>query len=98
MFVVFGIVALLLGVWGRLRHWYYVQLREVYAAFAEHPELEIVRLVTNDDVELEVEQVYFIEKGHPENVYFTYGPDELERGEFRAELEKALREKRAAPK
>jgi hypothetical protein len=75
------------------RNFYYFQLQDVRAALAEHPEIDRVWFGTNDDVQLEVEQVYFSIKGQPDMTFYFDGIDYVGKREFRKRLERALMER-----
>jgi hypothetical protein len=77
-------------------HAYYVQLYDVREILAEDPEIDRVWLATNDDLELEVEQVFFSIKGQPDEAYYSGGIDTVDKREFRKRLEHALKERKPA--
>lgn len=60
---------------------------------AGFPEIDRVWFITNDDVQLEVEWVYFTVAGNPDEIYEAQGIDHRSKAAFRADLERALREK-----
>ncbi len=93
-FIVMTIVGVLSGVVVWVRGLYYVQVRQVRTALDDHPEIEKVWIGTNDDVTLEVEEVFFTLEGEVGAVYSCIGPDAGE-AKFRRSLERALRERRA---
>ena len=76
-----------------VRTFYYWQLHDVRAVLVEHPEIDRVWLETNDDVQLEVERVYFSIKGQPDLTFHSYGIDGVSKWEFRKRLERALNER-----
>jgi hypothetical protein len=73
---------------------YYWQLYDVRDVLAEHPEIDRVWLGTNNDVDLEVEQVFFSLKGQPDLTYDSHRIDGQDKREFRKSLERALEERR----
>jgi hypothetical protein len=93
LFVAVTVVALQLGTILWLNHQYYRQLHEVRAVLTEHPEIDRIWLGTNDDVELEVEQVYFSIQGEPGLTFYSHGIDTASKDEFRSDLERALKER-----
>lgn len=74
-------------------HAYYWQLYDVRDVLAEHPEIDKVWLGTNNDVFLEVEQVYFSIRGQPDLTYDAHRIDGQGKREFRKRLERALKER-----
>jgi hypothetical protein len=93
LFVLVTLFALFGGCIGWLRHAYYVQLRDVKAVLAEFPEIDRVWLGTNDDVQLEVELVYFSLKNQPGLILLSQGIDGATKPEFRRRLQEALQER-----
>ena len=93
MLVAVTIVALQLGAILWLNHQYHRQLRDVRSVLAEHPEIDRVWLGTNDDVELEVEQVFFSTQGQPGLTFYSHGIDKVSKDDFRRRLERALKER-----
>ena len=75
-------------------HAYYWQLYDVRDVLAEHPEIDKVWLSTNNDVDLEVEQVYFSIQGQPDVTYDAHRVDGQDRREFRKHLERAVQERK----
>jgi hypothetical protein len=61
---------------------------------AEYPEIDRVWLMTNDDVELEVEAVYISVVGQPGLTFGFGGIDGASKSEIREHLDRALLEKR----
>jgi hypothetical protein len=94
LFLCVTATAIICAAVGSIRGCYYVQLRAVDGVLSEYPEIDRVWLITNDDVELEVEQVYFSTDAEPELIYRSDGIDTVSTLEFRTRLERALREKR----
>ena len=94
LFVIVTLVALIAGVVGWIRNLYFVQLRTVNSALAEYPEIDKVWLCTNDDVTLEVEQLYFSTIDQPELTFGIEGIDGASRSEISKRLQDALQEKR----
>ena len=94
LFLYVTVTAMFCAAIGSIRGCYYVQLRAVDAVLSEHPEIDRVWLSTNDDVELEVEEVYFSIVSEPGSIYRSDGIDTVSKAEFRTRLERALREKR----
>jgi hypothetical protein len=93
MFVVVTIFALLAGGIGWLRYAYYVQVRKTKAVLAEFPQIDRVWFVTNDDVHLEVEIVYFSVTDQPGLILESLGIDHASKALFRQRLQEALRER-----
>ena len=93
LFVVVMLIAVPLGIWGTWRNFHYQQLNAVNDVLAEHPEIQNVSLVVNDDVQLEVEGVYFSVRGQPDVTYFAWGIDKVSKDEFRARLTHAIVQK-----
>jgi hypothetical protein len=98
LFFVMAAVALVCGGYKWLREQYYVEARTVNAVLAEHPEIDRVWFSTNDDVTLEVEQVYFSLRDQPGLTFCADGIDGVSETEFRQQLERALREQRPVPR
>jgi hypothetical protein len=94
LFIVMTFVAVIGGVTLLVRSFYYVQLRRVNTVLAEHPEICMVWLCTNDDVTLEIEEMYFSTVDQPEVTFGIDGIDGASKSEIRRRLEDALREKR----
>lgn len=63
------------------------------AVLADFPEIDRVWFTTNDDLQLEVEWVYFTVANNPTEVYVAQGVDHRGKAAFRADLERALTEK-----
>ena len=82
-------------VWLNNNYGYYSQVRTVNAALAKHPEIDKVWLSTNDDVRLEVEQLYFSVAGEPRVTYRIDGIDGASKSEIGEKLERALLEKQS---
>jgi hypothetical protein len=93
LFIATTVIALQFGAILWLNHRYLWQLREVRAVLAEHPEIERMWLLTNDDIELEVEQVYFSIQGQPGVTFYSLGIDTQSKDEFRRSLAGALKER-----
>jgi hypothetical protein len=94
LFVIVTIVALIGGFVGWFRHLHYVQIRKLNAVLAEYPQIDKVWLITNDDVTLEVEQVYFSIAGEPGLIFKCGGIDHVGPLVFKNRLEAALRRMR----
>ena len=90
LFIITAIVAGFSYAVNWCNHAYYWQLNDVRDVLAEHPEIDRVWLETNNDVDLEVEQVYFSIKGQPDLTYDAHRIDGQDRREFRKHLERAL--------
>jgi hypothetical protein len=73
---------------------YYVQVRRVNAALSNYPEIDRVWFCTNDDVTLEVEQLYFSTVSEPHHIFMIDGIDGVSVYEIRRRLDRALRERR----
>lgn len=73
---------------------YYVQLRTVESVIAEFPEIDRVWLSTNDDVTLEVEELWFSTFNQPRAVFEIHGIDGASKSEIRTRLRQALLERR----
>jgi hypothetical protein len=93
MLVAVTLVALQLGTILLLNDQYYRQLRDVRSVLADHPEIDRIWLGTNDDVEIEVEQVFFSIQGQPGTTFYSHGIDTVSKDEFRRGLERALKER-----
>ena len=93
LFVTVTVVALQLTAIVWLNHRYHRQLRDVRSVVAEHPEIDSMWLGTNDDVELEVEQVFFSVQGEPGLTFYSHGIDKKSKEQFRRRLERALTER-----
>jgi hypothetical protein len=89
--LVLGSIVFLANLWHSL---YYVQVGTVRSALAEHPEIENVWVCTNDDVELEVEALFFTIAGRPGEVLGIGGIDGASKSKILEELHRALREDR----
>lgn len=98
LFFVMVAAALVGGSYVWLREQYYVEVRTVNAVLAEHPEIDRVWFSTNDDVTLEVEQVYFSLRDQPGLTYCADGIDGVSEAAFRQQLERALREQQPVPR
>jgi len=94
LFVFVTLIALIAGVIGWVRNLYYVQLRAVNSVLAEYPQIDKVWLCTNDDVTLEVEQLYFSTVDQPELTFGIDGIDGASKSEIRKRLQHALQERR----
>jgi hypothetical protein len=94
MFVIVTLAAMICGLIAWLRGQHYVQLRTVNSVLAEYPEIGNVWLITNDDVTLEVEHLYFSTIDQPGVTYGIYGIDGASKSEIRKRLDDALRERR----
>jgi hypothetical protein len=70
------------------------QLNDVRDVLADYPEIDRVWLGTNEDVQTEVEQVYFTIKGQPHVTFHSGGIDTVSKHEFRKRLVRALKQKR----
>jgi hypothetical protein len=73
---------------------YYVQVRRVNAALSNYPEIDRVWFCTNDDVTLEVEQLYFSTVSEPQHIFMIDRIDGVSVFEIRRRLDRALRERR----
>jgi hypothetical protein len=100
LFVAVAVIAFALGgvVWlfNLYESFYYEQVSTVRTALAEHPEIETVWVLTNDDVQFEMEQLFFTVAGKPGVILGTSGVDGATKVEILAELDRALREQRPA--
>jgi hypothetical protein len=94
LFVVMTIVAIPCGIVAWVRSLYYVQVRTLDSVLADFPEIGRVWLSTNDDVTLEVEQVYFSIVNQPELTYGIEETDGASKSEICTLLERALQERR----
>lgn len=88
------IAAIVVGFISWVRNLYYVQVRTVTAVLAEYPEIDRVWIGTNDDVSLEVQELYFSVVGEPNLSFGVYGIDGASKSTIRQKLDDALREKR----
>jgi hypothetical protein len=94
-FVVTTIVALITAAIGGLQRFHDVQVRRVRAVLAEYSQIDRVWVSTNDDVELEIEAIYFTVRGNnPDATYAIDGCDGASKAELRELLDRALRERR----
>ena len=94
LFAITTVAAVVFAALASLRGCYYVQLRAVDAVLAEYPEIDRVWLSTNDDVTLEVEEVFFTTVSDPNTIYRCRGIDGASKSELRTGLQRALREQR----
>jgi hypothetical protein len=95
LFIVTTLVALVGGaVIVGVRRFHYGQVNEVRAVLDDYPEIERVWIGTNDDVQLEVEEVFFTVENQPGAIFQSGGIDWVGETEFRRRLEEALRERR----
>ncbi len=94
LLVIVAVVALSCGFIAWLRGQYYVQLRTVNSVLAQYPEIGNVWLVRNDDVTLEVEELFFSTVDQPGVTYRIDGIDGASKSEIRRRLEDAMRERR----
>jgi hypothetical protein len=90
-FVGVVIGALLVGA----RWFYYVQVYAVREVLDVYPAIDRVWIGTNDDVQLEVEAVFFTVRDRPGVVFRSGGIDYVGEAEFRLRLDQALRERKA---
>jgi hypothetical protein len=82
------------GITGVARLHHYQQVRRVRAVLAEYPQVDRVWIGTNDDVQLEVEEVYFTVDDQSGAIFRSGGIDYVGEAEFRRRVEQALRERR----
>jgi hypothetical protein len=101
LFIAVAIVAVICVCAARISNFlfplYYIQVRTVKSALVEHPEIEKVWVSTNDDVTLEIEELYFSIASAPEVIYEIDGIDGASRSKILARLERALQERHPAP-
>jgi hypothetical protein len=88
-------VAAVFGGISYLRELYLVQVRRIESVLAEFPEIDRVWLDTNDDVELEVEGLWFSTHDQPKAVFSIEGTglDGASKPEIRKRLRRAILER-----
>jgi hypothetical protein len=90
------IVAVICGgvVWLHKLYYFmhYTQVRTVSSALADHPEIEKVWVCTNEDVELEIEKLYFSIADEPGVILKINGIDAASKSEIQQKLERAIRQ------
>jgi hypothetical protein len=96
LFAAIALVAMICGLFAWVRGLYYVQLRRVDAVLADYPAINKVWLCTNDDVTLEVEQLYFSTIDQPQLILGIDGIDGASKSEIRERLNRALQDRRPA--
>lgn len=87
------ITAVLCYVTTRVRDSYLFQLHNVNSVLAEYPNIDKVWLVTNDDITLEVEQVYFSLIGQPRVTFTIDGTQDDTKSEIRRKMDHAMEDK-----
>ncbi len=70
------------------------QLHRANRVIAEFPQVAEFWLMTNDDVEIEVEHIWISTHSHPEIAYEIAGTDGISTSELRARIKNALIEQR----
>lgn len=70
------------------------QVHRVNSVLAEYPQIDKVWASTNDDVELEVEELYFSVDGQPGVVFGIIGTDGANKATLRTLLDQALKQQR----
>jgi hypothetical protein len=91
MFATVTLVAIACAAVATIHGCYYVQLRTVNAVLDGYPEIDRVWLATNDDVTLEVEELYFSTRAEPEVIYAVQWIDGASKTTIRSRIDEALR-------
>ena len=93
LFIAITWAAIICGLFAWVRGLYYIQLRRVASVLAEFPEIDKVWLGTNDDVILEVEQLFFSTVDQPQSIFHIGNIEGDSKSEIRNKLTRRRKRK-----